>query len=508
MSLSLVSDARYAVRWLVRSPGFSLVAVASLAVGIGFNTAIFSVVDALLLRPLPVERPDQLVDVYTRGRDGDTYSTSSYPDYLDFRDRNQVFSGMLAYSPSIAALKGTGQSRIVLGEVVTGNYFQVLGVKPVVGRTLNPEDDRTGAARVAVLSYPLWAREYASDPAVVGKTLHIHGQPYTIVGVADRAFNGMVPMLQPEIWTTIAWVADLEPAGIQDTTPSPTGTTRLDRRGQRWLFIKGRLKDGETFARAKSNLEVIMGQLASAYPKTNDRRPVALAAHVRLHPAADAMLRPIAVALMVGIGLVLLVACANVANMLLARGTARQKEIGIRLSIGASRARLIRQLLTESVILSLVGAAAGVALGGLLLRILKAVPIPMPIPISLALRIDARVLLFTAALATIAGVVAGLVPALRSTRPNLAADMKGDIVATTAAGRRWTLRDGLVALQAAVTLVLLVTGGLLTRSILEAQRINLGFKSDGLVAVGTELGLIGYDEARATQFFDRALERV
>jgi predicted permease len=504
----LLSDVRYAVRWLLRSPAFSLVAIASLAVGIGFNTAIFSVVDALLLRPLPVEKPDRIVDVYTKGADGDTYSTSSYPDYLDYRDRNQVFSGMLAYSPSIAALKGTGQSRIVLGEVVSGNYFQVLGVRPALGRTLMPDDDRPSAPRVAVLSYALWSREYASDRGVVGRTLHIHGQPYTIVGVADRTFSGMVPMLQPEIWTPIAWVADLEPAGIQDVVPSPTGTTRLDRRGQRWLFVKGRLKDGETFARAKSNLELISGQLATAYPKTNNRRPVALAANVRLHPAADAMLRPVALGLMIGIGLVLLVACANVANMLLARGSARQKEIGIRLSIGASRARLVRQLLTESLVLSLLGAAAGVALGAALIRVIAAVPVPMPLPISLALRIDARVLLFTAGLATLAGLAAGLVPALRSTRPNLAADMKGDVPATTAAGRRWTLRDGLVALQAAVTLVLLVSGGLLTRSIIEAQRIKLGFEPEGLVAVSTELGLIGYDETRSMQFFDRALERV
>jgi predicted permease len=507
MVSSVMSDVRYAARWLVRSPGFTLLAMASLAVGIGFNTAVFSVVDALLLRPLPVDHPDRLIDVYTRGADGDTYSTSSYPDYLDFRDRNQVFSGMLAYSPSIAALKGAGQSRLVLGEVVTGNYFAVLGVKAAIGRRLAPEDDRPGAPRTVMLSHSFWVREYQSDPAAVGKTMLIHGEPYTIVGVAPKPFAGMVAMLQPEIWTPIAWVGDLEPAGIQDSVPSPTGTNRLDRRGQRWLFVKGRLKPGETFDRARANLELITAQLASTYPKTNAKRPVALAANVRLHPQADAMLRPAAAGLMVGIGLVLLVACANVANMLLARGSARHREIAIRLAIGASRRRLVRQLLTESVLLASLGAAGGVALSAALLRIVDAIPAPLPIPISLALRIDARVLVFTLVVAGLAGVVAGVAPALRSTRRNVAADMKGDVTSSVV-GRRWTLRDGLVALQAAVTLVLLVTGGLLTRSILEAQRVNLGFRPEGLVAVSTDLGLIGYDDTRATQFFERALARV
>ncbi len=504
----MLSDARCAVRWLLRSPAFTAVAVASLAVGIGFNTALFSVVDALLFRPLPVERPDRLIDVYTRGTDGDSYSTSSYPDYLDFRDRNQVFTGMLAYSPSIAAVRAGQQSRMALGEVVTGNYFQVLGVRAAIGRTLLPADDHPGTPRVVVLSHRLWMQDYGGDPSAIGKDVRIHGQPYTIVGVAPKSFAGMVPMLQPEMWTTIAWVAELEPAGIQDSVPSPTGTTRLDRRGQRWLFIKGRLKGGETFERASAHLQLISRQLADAYPKTNEKRPIVLAANVRVHPQADAMLRPVAFALMLGIGLVLLVACANVANMLLARASGRQKEIGIRLAIGASRGRLVRQLLTESVVLATLGGVAGVALAGLLLRLVDAVPVPLPIPLSLALHIDARVLLFTIGISAIAGTTAGLVPALRATRPDVVADLKGDVAVTKAAGRRWTLSDGLVALQAAVTLVLLVSAGLLTRSILEAQRVNLGFRTDGLVAVSTELGLIGYDEARASRLFERSLEHV
>jgi predicted permease len=507
VSSGMLSDTRYALKWLLRSPGFAAVAILSLAIGIGFNTALFSIVDALLFRPLPVERADRLVDVYTRGGDGDRYATSSYPDYLDFQAKNAVFSDMAGYSPSIGALKAGDRSRMALGEVVTGNYFQVLGVRPALGRTLLPEDDRPGAPRATVISHRLWQRDYGRDPDVLGRTLLIHGQAYTIVGVAPESFTGMVPMLQPELWTPVAWVEEVEPAGIQDVVPSPSGTTRLDRRGQRWLFIKARLKDGETAARADANLRVLMGQLAAIHPKTNDNRPVSAVANVRIHPEADRLLRPIAAGLMIAIGLVLLVACANVANMLLARASGRQKEIGIRVAVGASRSRLIRQLLTESLVLAVLGAFAGVTLAAFAIQAIGALPLPIPIPLSLGLHIDARVLLFTAGVASTAGLLAGLVPALRATRVDLVSDLKGDVVLSRA-GRRWTIRDGLVVLQTAVTLVLLVAAGLLTRSILHAQAVNLGFRAEGAAALSTELGLIGYDEKRAAQLFERARERV
>jgi predicted permease len=503
----MLSDVRYAVKWLARSPGFAAVAILSLGIGIGFNTALFSIVDALLFRPLPIADPSRIVDVYTRGGDGDKYATSSYPDYLDFNSRNAVFSSLLAYSPSIGALKAGDRSRMALGEVVSGNYFQVLGVSAVAGRTLLPDDDRAGAPRAAVISYAMWQREFGRDPGAVGRTLLVHGQIYTIVGVAPPRFTGLVPMLQPELWTPIAWVEDVEPAGIQDAVPSPTGTTRLDRRGQRWLFLKGRLRDGETAARAEANLQVIMTQLAAAYPKTNAQRPIAAAAGVRIHPDADRMLRPVAAGLMMAIGLVLVVACANVANMLLARASGRQREIGIRLAVGASRARLMRQLLTESLVLSTCGAFAGVTIAALAIQAIAAVPLPVPVPVALNLHIDGRVVLFTSLVASAAGLFAGLAPALRATRVNLAADMKGEATFVHG-GRRWSIRDGLVVIQTAVTLVLLVTAGLFTRSILQAQRLDLGFRAEGAIALGTELGLVGYTDERARQVFERAAERV
>ena len=504
----LRADVRYAVSWLLRSPAFTSVAIASLALGVGFNTALFSIIDALLLRPLPIERPDRVVDVYTKGADGDTYSTTSYPDFLDFQAQNRVFSGMAGYSLAIAAMKTGDQSRLALGEVVTGNYFQLLGVKAAIGRTLLPEDDVRGATRAVALSHTTWMREYGGEPSVIGRTLHLRGQPYTIVGVIEERFHGMMPMIQPEMWLPVAWVEEVEPAGIQEAVPSPTGDTRLDRRGQRWMFVKARLRDGETRDTAEANLQVVMSQLAAQHPKTNGKRPVAVAANVRVHPQGDAMMRPIAAGLMLGVGLVLLVACANVANMLLARASGRQKEIGIRLAIGASRGRLVRQLLTESLVLSLLGAVAGLALAVVLVRFVQAIPLPVPVPLALTLQIDARVLLFTTVVAAASGLLAGLVPALQATKPNLTAELKGDRPTVSAGSRRWTLRDGLVAAQTAVTLVLLVTAGLLTRSIIEARSTELGFRSSGLAVVGTEVGLIGYDEKRADALYDRVLERV
>jgi predicted permease len=506
----LTSDIRFAFRWLRRSPGFTLVAVGSLAIGIGFNTALFTIVDALLFRPLPVERPDRLADVFTTGGDGDQYATSSYPDFLDFKSRNAVFSDMLAYSPSIAAVNLADRSRLAMGETVTGNYFQVFGVRARVGRTLAPEDDRAGAPRVAVISYKLWNREFGASVAAVGQTIRIHGQPYTIVGVAPAEFTGMVPLLGPEVWTPMVYVDDVEPGGIISTVPSPTGNTRLERRGQRWMFVKGRLRPGATVAAAAANMRVIGKQLQTEYVQTNKNLDVSVLStnDVHIHPTADRALLPVAAGLMLVVGLVLLIACANVASMLLARASGRQKEIGIRLAIGASRRRLVQQLLSESAVMASLGAAAGITLAWALMHLAMSISLPIPIPLSFALRIDARALAFTAGVTMIAVLVAGLAPALKATRPNLVAELKGDGAAARAGGRRWTLRDGLVVGQIAVTTVLLVSAGLLTRSLLAAQHIGIGFQTRGLAVVSTEMGMIGYDDARAKEFYDRVLGRV
>jgi predicted permease len=508
---SLVSDLRFALRWLRKSPGFTAVAVASLAVGIGFNTALFAVVDALLFRPLPVAAADRLVDVYTSAPSGvGRYGTSSYPDYEDLRSDNSVLEDLVGYSPMFGALNLGERSRLALGEIVTGNYFQALGVTAALGRTLLPEDAAPAAARVAMISFDYWTRALAGRPDAIGQTLRLRGDQYTIVGVAPRDFHGMTPALSPELWVTTAAAMDVEPIGMHDVVPSPTGTTRLDRRGERWLFLKGRLKPGVTVASAAANLDVVMAGLAATYPATNRDRRIALkpSAEVHFHPAADPVLVPIALGLMLVVGLVLVIACGNVASMLLARASARQKEIGIRLAIGASRARLVRQLVTESLALSAIGAVAGVVLAWTLLRLLQSISLPIPIPLAFDLRLDARAIVFTVAATGLAGLLAGLAPALRASRPDLAADLRGEAVVSQAAGRRWTLRDGLVTGQMAITALLLVVAALLTRSLVAAEQAKVGFNVERLALVSMDTAMLRYTPQRSRQFFDEALARV
>jgi predicted permease len=508
---SLLADIRYAVRWLRKSPGFTLVAVASLAIGIGFNTALFAIVDAVLFKPLPVAAPDRLVDIFTSDSTGTVeFSTSSYPDYQDLSGQNDVFDGLVGYSPMMAALNLEGRSRLAMGEIVTGNYFQVFGVGAALGRTILPSDDAPGAPKVVFVSRRYWARELGSAPDVVGRTLRIRGTPYTIVGVSTAAFSGMVPILAPEMWIPVSSSLDVEPVGIHDAVPSPTGTSRLDRRADRWLFMRGRLKPGKTLEQARANLTLLASRLAADNPATNRDRRIALrpTSSVHFHPSLDPVVVPIATALMVVVGLVLLIACANVASMLLARASSRHKEIGIRLAIGASRGRLMRQLVTEAVVLSLLGAAAGTLLAWWITSAVAALSLPLPIPLAFDLRIDGRVLAFTLGTTFLAALLAGVAPALQATKPSLVADLRGEVNASQAAGRRWTLRDALVAGQMAITALLLVIAGLLMRSFIEAQRTNAGFAVNRLAIVSTDTSTIGLRGAPSQRFFETAVARV
>ena len=508
---SLFSDVRFALRWLRRSPGFALVAVASLAVGIGFNTALFAIVDALLFKPLPVSRPSQLVDVFTTGSTGaERFSTSSYLDYLDLKSQNEVFEDLVAYSPMFAALNLGDRSRLAMGEAVTGNYFQMLGVAAYRGRTILPNDDRPGAPPVAMISYRYWNRELAGAPGALGAALRIRGRPYTIVGVAPASFTGMVPVLAPEIWIPVAQSLEVEPFGLHDVVPSPTGTTRLDRRGDRWLFIRARLKPKRLLKEARTNIELLMSRLAASYPATNKDRAGAVKStnDVHLHPAADPVLVPVAAGLLGAVGLVLLIACANVASMLLARASARQREMGVRLAIGASRGRLVRQLLTEAMVMSFAGALAGTLLAWWLTRVAASVHLPLPFPLAVDLRIDVRVLGFTIAASLAAGVLAGLTPAVHASRASVAAGLRGGQPLARGGARRWTQRDLLVAAQIGVTAVLLVAAALLTRSLIAAQRTDVGFPIAHLSIVSTDTGMVRYAPERSRQFYDTALQRL
>ncbi len=368
-----------------------------------------------------------------------------------------------------------------------------------------------GAERVVVLSDRMWRREYGADPAIVGRTLTLRGLSYTIVGVAPASFTGVVPLLTPELWLPVAHLEEVEPAGITDSVPSPVGRTGLERRGTRWMFVKGRLKDGVAAGQAQANVQVIGQQLATAHPETNKGRAMAAvpSEDVRLLvPQAGGILSMGATGLMAVVGLVLLIACANVAGMLLARASARRREISVRLAVGASRARLIQQLLVEGLVLGVGGAAAAVACAWGLIRALVAVELPLPVDVALDLRLDARVLAFALAAAALTGMLASLLPALKASRPNLVGDLRGEAPAARVGGRRWALRDGLVVAQVALTAVLLVVAGLLLRSLGASQRADVGFEPRGLAAIAFDTDMMRYEPARGLEFWRTARARI
>jgi macrolide transport system ATP-binding/permease protein len=511
MAETLLKDIRYALRWLARSPGFSAVAILSLGLGVGFNTAMFSLVDSLLFRPLPVTAPHTLVDIFTSAGDGDEFATSSYQDYLDLKAQNTVFADVIGYSPMIAPLSLGDRSRVALGQVVTSNYFTVLGVQPLLGRMLVPADDEPGADRVVVLSHRMWQREFGGDPQIVGKSITLRGLTYSVAGVAPARFTGVVPLLTPELFLPVVHVDEVEPAGITDSVPSPTGNNALERRGTRWMFMKGRLKPGVTAAQAHANVALIGNQLAAAHVQTNkDRKMAALpTSEVRLLvPQAGGVLSVGAAALMSIVGLVLLIACANVAGMLLARASARRREISVRLAIGASRARLIQQLVVEGALLGILGAIAAVVLAWGLVQGLQTMPLPLPVNVAFDLRIDVRVLTFSLLIASASGMLAGLIPAFKASAPSLVSDLRGEAPAARLAGRRWALRDALVVTQVALTAVLLVVAGLLLRSLGASERADVGFDPKGLAAVAFDTDMVRYTPERGREFWRQAQLRV
>jgi predicted permease len=505
-----VQDIRYALRWLRRSPGFAAVAILSIGLGVGVNTAMFSVVDTLLFKPLPVADPGSLVDLFTSGGDGDEYATSSFADFADLKAQNSVFSDMTGYSPMFAPLALGERSRLVIGQIVTANHFTMLGVTAALGRLLIPSDDEPSAARVVVISHRMWQAEFGASPTVVGQTLTLRGLPYTIVGVTRPDFAGVVPLLTPELWLPIVRAEEVEPAGISDSIPGP-GRTRLERRGTRWMFVKGRLKPGVTPEQAHANIALIGQQLQAAHPETNTDRKMSVVptSKVRLLvPQAGGVLNLGAAGLMTAVGVVLLIACANVAGMLLARASARRREISVRLAIGASRGRLVRQLVTEGAVLGVLGAVAALASAWLVLRALLTVDLPLPAQLKLDIPMDWRVMSFAVVLAASTGMLASLLPALKASAPSLVADLRGEAPAGRVGGRRVALRDALVVTQMAFTVVLLVVAGLLLRSLAESQRADVGFRTENLALLSFDTDMVRYERERGLRFWEDAAARL
>ncbi|MBS1791422.1 MAG: ABC transporter permease [Acidobacteria bacterium] len=499
---TLWQDLRYGARMLVKQPGFTLIVVLTLALGIGANGVIFSLVNALLLRPLPVEKPEELAAVYTSDYSSGDFGGSSYPDYVSFRDRNQSFSGMVLYTPQPLSLNLGGANERVFGEIVSGNYFSVLGLRPGLGRGFLPEEDqKPGAAAVAVISHKYWQARFGGDPSVIGRNVKLNGQPFTIVGVAPQNYRGLVRGLAVDWWVPAMMMDQLTP-----------GSQNLTERGNRGMLIMGRLKPGVSIAQARADFGNIAAQLYREFPQRwetirKQGRSISLLpeSQSRVLPQAQMPLTIFAALLLSVVGLVLLIACANVANLLLARAATRRKEIAIRLALGAGRGRLIRQLLTESVLLAALGGTIGLLLAVWGADLLMAFKPPVPIPIELNLPLDWRVLGFLAGLSLLTGIVFGLAPALAASRPEVVGALKDE---GGGSGSRGRLRGALVVMQVAVSLLLLICAGLFLRSLQNASSIDPGFNADNLLAMSMDLQLQGYDEPRGNQFSEQLLERV
>lgn len=498
----LLQDIRFGIRMMRKRPGVVALIVITLALGIGVNAATFNLVNAVLARPLPVEKPEELVVVYTQKQKSEGLSSVSYPDYIDYRDQNQVFSGLIAYSALPLNLSTGEESGRVWGEIVTGNYFEMLGVKPALGRTITPEDDKTpGAHPVTVLSYNFWQQRFQGDPNITGKTISLNGQTYSVIGVAPKEFHGIFYVgFNPMLWVPM----------MQQKQTSPASENMLTERDNRWLKVMGRLKPGTNLEQAKMSMGTLAQQLAQQYPKTNENVTTTLFREQDTRPEPEAAgALSLAAAIFMGlVGLVLLIACVNVANLLLAQSSARRKEVSVRLALGASRWRLIRQLLTESLILALLSGIVSLALAVLAGRLIGAIKLPTDIPFQFDLSLDRRVLIFTVVISLLAGLIFGLLPALRLTKINLASILNTEGARGTSGPGKGRLRNMLVVAQVAVSMVVLVTAGLFVRSMQGVQHINPGFEVNNRLLVSFDPSLQGYDEARGRALYRHLLDQV
>jgi predicted permease len=479
----------------LQRPGFSLVAVLTLALGIGANTAIFSLVNTVLLRSIAIERPDEVFAMNMR-RNGDELSALSYPNYIELRDRNEVLSGLLIYRFVPLSLSRSGANERIWGYEVSGNYFDVLGVKPILGRTFLPEEDKTRLTHpVVVLSYTGWQRRFGADASIVGKDILINNHQFRVVGVAPEAFKGTEQVYEPELWMPVSMLPWAEP-----------GSNTLDERADNNFFAVARLKPGFNASQAEASLNLLALQLAKEYPDTNEGQSIRLGPGGFIIPELRNAVVSFTWVLMAAVALVLLVTCTNLAGLLLARATDRRREIAIRLAMGASRIRLIRQLLTESLLLSIVGGGAGLLLAIWIVKALLTFKPPIDFPLTIDLGLDWRVLLFSLGVSLVAGAVFGLAPALQSTRPNLLHALK-DTSAQGGAGRT-RLRSVLVVAQIAISLVVLIAAGLVVRTLQQLQTMNPGFEPQNALTMSFDLSLQGYDEPRGQQFYHQLAERV
>jgi predicted permease len=504
----LLQDLRYGVRILAKHPGFTTVAALALALGIGVNTAILSAVNAFVLRPLPVENPTELIVLHSgKKMDAEVWGEFSYPNYVDLREQNKSFSDLCASEEASAGISSSEsrsagdneRAEVVWGELVSSNYFDVMGVKPVLGRGILPEEDSTPNAHpVTVISHSLWQRRYSADPGVVGKTIYLNGHPFTVIGVMPESFLGSTFYLRYAFWAPLTMAQQFGRRAEWQTD-----------RGYAFLSLYGRLKPGLTMAQAATDLNLVTETLGQRYPRENADTKIQLTTELdsRFTGATKIIRYGGFLALCVS-GLVLLLACANVANLMLARAATRAREIGIRLAIGASRGRIMRQLLTESVLLALLGGVLGLGLAYWGADMMRASFPPVPYPVSLDYAPDSYVLKWMLLVSLLTGVIFGLAPALLSSRIDLVAVIKGGAAGPSHSRRRWNLRGVLVVAQVTISLIVLICAGLFIRSLSQARQTDPGFETENLVTMMINPGLLAYDEQTTRRFFQELQRRL
>src|SRR5438105_5653257 len=498
---TLWQDLRFAARMLRKNPGSTIAVVIALALGIGLNTTVFRFVNALLLRPpASVKAPEQLMEVWIhnpRSSGMMSYLPLTYPDYLYYRDHNQSFEGLLAFDgdPHSIIWNRSGEGQVVLGQLVSGNFFSLLGVNAVLGRTISAEDDQAANPQpVVVLGHAFWREHLGSDPSIVGKSLMLNGANYNVIGVAPAGFAGLLVGFEPDVWAPTAMVEQIT-----------RDTGRLSNWHGHWLIAVGRLKPGAKASGARAEVSVLERQIEMDHPDLK-RNLDATAFPATLIPAPYRIYVTAFTALLMAVfGLVLLIACANVASFLLARATGRTREIAVRSALGAGRGRLIQQMLVECTLLSSVAGLLGLILAYWTAPLLLALK-PASLPITLRLPIDWRVLVFTIIISLICGVAFGLTPALRSAKVQLASNLKDE---TRPAGfRQSRLRSLLMTGEIATCTVLLICGTLCVRSLRNASSINPGFNTQHVIAATLDPGSLGYSDTQVRTFYEQLSEHV
>jgi predicted permease len=486
---SIAQDLRYGLRTLIRTPGFTAIAVAVLALGIGATVTVFSLANAFFLRPLPVSAVGDLVRVCSN-----RFSTTSLRSFTEYRDRNSTLAGLAGFQLRSFGLRIDQQTEHTFGEIVSGDYFSILGVSPARGRVLTASDDRTGAAPVVVLSHAYWTRRFGASPDAIGRTIALNDEPFTIVGVAAERFTGVMAPLRGDLWLPLAADAMLRPALDADTRAETLS-----------MHLMGRLRPDADLARAQADLDAIGQQLRLAAGQRETGPAVTVYPGTVLHPEISTPVAAFTSLLMVVVMLVLLIVCVNVANLVLARAAGRGAELAIRQSVGAGRGRLVRQLLTESLLLAIAGAAGGLAIAYWATQLVGNMSLPAPVPVALDLGIDIRVLAFTTLAAIAATLAFGMAPALSASKVDLVASLKG-----TAGGglRHSRLRAFFLTAQVSMSVLVLITAGLFIRGFRQAQSMDLGFDAAHILTASIDLETRGYSEARGRDFIRTLVQRL